>query len=261
MIRLFIILFCVLLVLFLVARVIGFIGGRIGDLPVWKTQTGTTLRIPFIIISVILIITVLVVVFSRMADRQSKAEKEFARSQGWPYTENHQDPQGGTKDLKTRLEKVCPKKYFDVGNSMTVESGRRNIFLFGCYFKDREWGHKQRHGFACLIESDRFGAMVSPVDIIGLGSFDTFGVPDQVNMADSEFARNFIVTAKDPAMVKSVLSESLQAILLEGRTKIHDYYEIVIGRHGAVIITWAYKSPEEYLALVDLVRRIESVFE
>ncbi len=261
MIRLFIILFCVLLFIFLVARVIGFIGERIGDLPIWKTQAWTTLRIPVIVISVILTITILVIIFSRIANKQSKAEKEFAQSQGWIYTESNNDPQGLTKALKDNLEKVCPNKYFDVGDNMTVESGRRNVFLFRCYFKDREWDHKRRHGFACLIESDRFGSMGSPVDIIGLGSFDPFGVSNQVDMGDSEFARNFIVTSKDSALARRVVSESLQAILLEGRMKIHDYYEIIIGPGGAVIITWAYKTSEEYLALVDLARRIESAFE
>ncbi len=261
MIRVFIVLICLALFMFLAARVIGIMGGRIGDLPVWKTQAWTTLKIPVIVIGVILTITVLVIIFSRMANKHSKAEKEFAQSQGWIYTESHRAPQGLIKDLKTRLEKVCPNKYFDVGDTMTVEFGRRNVFLFGCYFKDREWDHKRRHGFACLIESDQFSSMGLPVDIVGLGSFDTFGVSNQVDMGDSEFGRNFIVTSKDPALVKRVVSESLQAILLEGRMKIQDYYEIVIGPGGAVIITWAYKTLDEYLALVDLARRIESVLE
>ncbi len=261
MIRIVIILFCVLLLMVLVAMVIGLIGGRIDQFPIWKTQTWLTIRIPAIVISVILTIIILVVIFSRIANKQSKAEKEFAQSQGWIYTESSNDPQGRTKELKVALEKVCPQKYFDVGYSMTIESGKRNIFLFGCYFKDRDWGHKQRHGFACLIESHRFGPVGSQVDIIGLGSVDTFVVPNQVDMGNSEFARNFIVSSKDPAMAKKVVSESLQAILLEGRMKIHDYYEIIIGPAGAVIITWAYKTSDEFLALVDLARKIESVLE
>jgi hypothetical protein len=198
----FILLYCLLLCLFLAVAVFGFFGDRIWDLPIWKTKTWLTLRIPVIILSVILTITVLVIIFSRMANKQSKAEKEFALSQGWIYTESYRDPQGLTKDLKTRLEKVCPQKYFDVGNNMTVESERRNVILFGCYFKDRDWGRKQRHGFACLIESDRFGSVGSQVDIIGGGSFDTYGVSNQVDMGDSEFARNFIVTSKDPRLGK-----------------------------------------------------------
>src|SRR5512143_2500404 len=122
--KLFIILFCLLLFLSIIAMVIGFIGDRTDQFPIWKTQAWTTLRLPVIIISVILIITVLVIIFSRMADKQSKTEQEFALSQGWTYTESHRDPQRLTKDLQTRLEKVCPKKYFDVGDIMTVESGR-----------------------------------------------------------------------------------------------------------------------------------------
>ncbi len=261
MIKIFITLFIILFCLFLVVAVFTFFSDRIYDLPIWKTQTWTTLRIPVIVIGVILIITVLVIIFSRIANKQSKAEKEFAQLQGWVYTESYNDPQGLTKSIKDSLEKVCPEKYFDVGNNMTVESARRNIFLFGCYFKDRNWDHKRRHGFACLIESGRFVSVGSPVDIIGLGSVDTFGISNQVDMGDSEFARNFIVTSKDPALAKRIVSESLQAVLHEGRMKIHDYYEIIIGPGGAVIITWAYKTSEEYLALVDLARRIESVFE
>jgi len=245
----------------LVATVIGFLGDRILDFPIWKTQAWTTLKVPVIVITVILTIIILVIIFSRIANKHSKAEKEFAQSQGWIYGESYNDPQGLTKALKDGLEKVCPKKYFDVTYSMTIESGKRNLFLFGCYFKDRDWGHKQRHGFACLIESDRFGPVGSQVDIIGLGSVDTFVVPNQVDMGNSEFTRNFIVSSKDPAMAKKVVSESLQAILLEGRIKIHDYYEIIIGPAGAVIITWAYKTSDEFLALVDLARKIESVFE
>jgi hypothetical protein len=40
-----------------------------------------------------------------------------------------------------------------------------------------------------------------------------------------------------------------------------NYDEINIGPGGAVIITGAYKPFEEYLALVDLARRIESAFQ
>lgn len=261
MIRVFIVLICLAFFMFLVAGVLGLLAGHISDLPIFKTHTWHTVRIPVIVISIILTITVLVIIFSRMANKHSKAEKEFAESQGWSYIESYRDPQGRTEDLKPLLEKMFPEKYFDVGNNMTVESGRRNVFLFDCYFKDREWDHKRRHGFACLIESDQFSSMGLPVDIVGLGSFDTFGVSNQVDMGDSEFGRNFIVTSKDPALVKRVVSESLQAILLEGRMKIQDYYEIVIGPGGAVIITWAYKTLDEYLALVDLARRIESVLE
>ena len=78
MIRLFIILFLVLLFIFLVARVIGFIGGRIDQFPIWKTQTWLTLKVPVIVITVIVSITVLVVIISRISKKQERAEKQFA---------------------------------------------------------------------------------------------------------------------------------------------------------------------------------------
>jgi hypothetical protein len=80
-------------------------------------------------------------------------------------------------------------------------------------------------------------------------------------MGDSEFARNFIVTSKDSTMAKRVISEPLQAVLFESMRNSLNYDEINIGPGGAVIITGAYKPFEEYLALVDLARRIESAFQ
>jgi hypothetical protein len=261
MIKLFILLYFLLFFIFLLAAASGFLGDRISELPVWKTQTWRALKIPIIVVTVIVGIAVLLMFFSRIQKKQEGAEKVFAQSQGWIYTDTSNDPQGLTKALKDRLEKVCPEKYFDVRDNMTVESGRRSVFLFHCYFNARDWSRKQRHGFACLIESDRFGSMDSQVDIIGVGSFDTIGVSNQVDMGDSEFARQFTVASKAPALAKRVLSESLQAVLTEGRMKIHDYYEINIGPGGTVIITWAYKTFAEYLALVELAHRIESTFE
>jgi hypothetical protein len=261
MIRFFIILYCLLLCLFLVVAVLGFLGDRIGVLPIWKTQPWLTLKIPIIVITVIVGIILLVVILSRISKKQERAEKEFAQSQGWIYTESYNDPQGRTQELAGKLEKVCPEKKFDVRNNMAVESGKRNIFLFGCWYNVRDWGPKEHHGFACLIESDRFAAVGSQVDISGRGSIDELLLSNQVDMGDSEFARNFIVTSKNPASAKRVVMESLQAVLLESKMRPLDYYEINIGPGGAVIITGAYKTFEEYLALVDLARQIESVFE
>jgi hypothetical protein len=231
------------------------------DLPIWKTQTWLTIRIPAIVISVILVIVILVIFFSRMANKQSKAEKEFAQSQGWVYTESYNDPQGLTKALKARLEKVCPEKNFRFSNSMTVESGSRNVFLFGCWYRVRDWGPKENHGFACLIESDQFGSMGSQVDISGRNQMDSALLSNQVDMGDSEFSRSFIVTSKDPASAKKAVNESLQAILLESARVSLNYNEINIGSGGAIIITGAYAPFDDWLALVDLARRIESTFD
>ena len=144
---------------------------------------------------------------------------------------------------------------------MTVESGKRNIFLFNCWYNVRDWDPKEHLGFACLIGSDRFGSVDSQVDVSGRGSLDSLLLSNQVDMGDSEFARNFIVTSKDSTTAKRVISESLQAVLLESMSGPLDYNEINVGPGGAVIITGDSRLFEKYLPLVDLARRIESAFE
>lgn len=261
MIKLLILLGCLFFCLFLVAAIVGLLGERISEHPIWKTQPWLTLKIPIIVITVIVGLTVLVVIISQVSKKQERAEKEFARSQGWIYTESYSDPRGLTKELKGKLEKVCPEKDFDLNNSMTVESGRRSVFLFGCYYRVRDWGPKKNRGFACLIESDRFMPSGPQVEISGRGSLDGLLLSNQVDMGDSEFARKFIVTSKDPGSAKKVVNESLQAILLESIQGVLDYSEINIGPGGAVILTPADKPFEEWPALVDFAIRIESAFE
>lgn len=254
-------LYILLLGLFLGLAVFGFLSDRISDLPMWNTQTWLTLKIPVIVITILVGLTALVVFISRISKKLEKEEKRLAQSQGWIYAERYNDPQRLTEKLKARLEKVCPEKEFRWNGSMTVESGRRNVLLFDCWYRVRDWGPKENHGFACLIEAERFGSVSSQVDISGRSSIDGLLLSNQVEIGNPEFARNFIVTSKDPTSARRVVSESLQAVLLDSTRMPLDYREINIGPGGAVIIAGAYKSLEEWLALVDLARRIESTFE
>jgi hypothetical protein len=152
------------------------------------------MKIHIIVITIIVMLTVWVVIISRSSKKQERVEKEFAQPQGWIYTESYNDPQGMTQKLKAKLEKLCPEKEFKLNNSMTVESGRRNIYLFGCWYRIRDWGPKENQGFACLIESDRFGSVNSQVDISLRNQADGLLLSSQIDMGDSEFSRSFIVT-------------------------------------------------------------------
>jgi len=125
------------LCLFLGSVILGFFYDRIADHLIWKSQIWLTLKIPTIVFSIIAILTILVTRNSRSSKKQENAEKEFAQSQGWIYTESYSDPQGLTEELKARLEKVCSEKEFNILNNMTVETGRRNIILFSCWYRVR----------------------------------------------------------------------------------------------------------------------------
>jgi hypothetical protein len=197
------------------------------------------MKIPTIVFAGIIGFIVLIVLISRTSKKQERKERDFAQSQGWIYTESYNDPQGRTDQLKSRLEKVCPEKEFNVRNNMIVESGRPNVFLFDCWYRVRDWGPKENLGFACLIESDRLASVDSQVDITERNSVDGLLLSHQVDMGDTEFTRNFIVTSKNSASAKRVGSEPLQAVLLESRGQLSGFYEINIGPGGAVILTGA----------------------
>jgi hypothetical protein len=122
-------------------------------------------------------------------------------------------------------------------------------------------GQKERLGFACLLESDRFASVDSQVDITERHSVDGLLLSHQVKLGECEFSRNFIITSKTPDSAKRVVSEPLQAILLESKSQLLSYYEINIGPGGAVILTGGNKSFEQWLLLIDLAHRIEWVFE
>ncbi len=260
MLKLLIFVVCFFLLLILAVKVLVPLSERFDQLPIWKTQPWQTLKAPIIVITVIIGITILLVVAIRGEKKHEKAEKEFAQSQGWIYSE-YNDPQGCTKALADKLVKVCPETEINLQSSITVESGTHNIFLFRCRHRVRDWGPKTSEGFACLVESDRFGPVRTQVDITGRNSIDGLLLSNQVKMGNSEFAQSFIVTSKDPVSAKETVNGSLQTVLLDSEKRSLSYSEVSIGPGGAVIIAGAMTPTEEWLALVEFARQIESAFE
>ncbi len=258
--KLLIFIFCFLLLVTLVVKFLVPISERFDQLPIWKTEPWQTLKVPVIVLLVIMGIGLLLFVAIRGEKKHEKAEKEFAQSQGWIYSE-YNDAQGHIKELTGKLMNVCPEKEFDLNNSITVESGKRSIFLFRCRYRVRDWGPKKREGFACLIESDRFAPVRIQIDISERNSIDRLLLSNQVNMGDSEFTRNFIVTSKDPVSAKEAVNGSLQAVLLDSKRDSPSCHEVSIGPGGAVILAGTMTPIEEWIGLVDFARRIESAFE
>jgi hypothetical protein len=260
MLKLLIILFCLFLLLILVTQVLVGMSDRFEKLSIWKTESWAKLKVPIIVVTVIIGIAILLIVAIRGEKKHEKQEKEFARVQGWIYSE-YNDPERRTEELSGKLAKICPEKEFSLMNCMTVESGRRSIYLFRCRYRVRDWGPNKHDGFACLIESDRFGRVRKQVDISGRNSADGLLLSNQVDMGDSEFARTFIVTSKDPVSAVRTVSQSLQTVLVDSKRDSVYYSEVSIGPGGAFILAGTMTPIEEGLALVDLARRIESAFE
>ncbi len=261
MIKLIIIILCLFSLLIFGTRLLIFLYDRISVLSIWNAPVWLTYRTPITVITVVTTVILLVLIASQISKKRDRAEKQFAQAQGWIYTEVCRGAKSRIHDLHGRLEKVCPEKEFSLGNCMRVESGERDIFLFNCRYRVRDWGPKRSDGFGCLIESSRFQPVGFQVDISGRDSLDALLLSNQVNTGDSEFSRKFIVTSKHPATAVSVISAPLQAALLESTDRPFYYREIDIGPGGAIILTGDFKRFKEYLALVDLARQIESAFD
>lgn len=221
--------------------------------PRGSMQLETLLQVLF----VVGIFAVVLVYAIRWNRAHTKAETEFAQAQGWTYTLAHNDPHGLTKRIADSLERVAPERKFDLQSIMTVESGWRKVFLFrGRYrrmYRMREWERKDNPGSACLIQSNRFKSVGSHVEI----RWRHGGGTD-----DSEFARHFTVSSRDPAAAKEIVNESIQEVLLEHKkaplAESAEDLVIAIGPGGVVVSMWGRASSDQWLQLLDLCRRIES---
>lgn len=161
------------------------------------------------------------------------------------------------------LERVSPEKKYDLNTLMTVRHGEGNTFLFGCWYNERG-GNKFKLGSACLIESERLRRMSSQVDIVPRTGLDGVLLPRRVDMGDSEFARSYIVSAREPAEAHKAINESMRAMLVEYKNSpdFNSYnFEINLGPGGLVVLRWAQIPTEEWLPLLALARSIESTMK
>jgi hypothetical protein len=226
-----------------------------------NSQGSLPLETPLAIAFVVGIFVVAVVMAKRSSSKYTKAVQEFAQVQGWSYSDSLNDTQGITQGLNAKAEELFPEEKFDVRTIMTVESGRRSVFLFDGWYGYRGRG-KKHLGNGCVIESNRFRSVGSQVEINPRNRLDGILLSGQVDMGDSEFAQHFIVQSKDATSVKKIIGESMQAVLLEHmKAPLFNPVRIAIGTSGAVLLTGYHAEPERWLDLVDLARRIESTLE
>ena len=234
-----------------------FSGFSIWNSPIWKNW-----KIPLTIFAVILGLALLTTVASLSNKKNEKVEKEFALAQGWGYSAKNNDTAGVLSKISAILERVSPEKKYDVNTVMTVGSEKRAFFLFGCWYNERG-ASKYKLGSACLIESEQLRRMVTQVDIVPRTGMDSVLLSRQVDMGDSECARGYIVSAREPAEAHKVINESMKAMLVEYRNSpdFHGNFEIMLGPGGVVILRFAQILPEEWLSLLDLARHLESAMK
>jgi hypothetical protein len=214
-----------------------------------STQLGTVLTI----VGIAGVFIAAVIIASRSARKHEKAIREFAQAQGWSFSRND------TQEHAAQVEELFPEEKFNLAYIMTVESGSRKLFLFDGSYHHRERSSGAQLASVCLIESSRLRSVGSRVEIIVRTWTDAKLLPGQVDMGDSEFARNFIVLSKDAGSAKQILNQSLQAVLLAHRSKpLYNPVQIALGTGRAALLTGYIAEPERWQDLVDLGRQIES---
>jgi hypothetical protein len=236
-----------------------FLYEHLGGSAIWNSKTWQSVRIPAIVFTVIMGLALLVVTISLSNKKHERALKEFALAQGWGYSVRSNDPEGVIPKISAVLERLSPEIDFDVETVMTVRQGKGSIFLLGCSYSGRSTS-KPKPGSACLIESVRWRGMASQVNIVPRTTLDSALMLWQVDMGDSEFARNYIVSSRDSGEAIKAINESMKTMLVQ-YSNLPDFngnFEVALGSGGAVILRWARVSPEEWLPLLDMARHLES---
>jgi hypothetical protein len=260
------VLLAILIALFVLSAgsaVIVYVYDHFSGFSIWNSQIWKTWKIPVIVIAVVAGLALLTTAASLSSKKHERAEKEFALAQGWGYSAKNNDVEGAIPKITAVLERVSPEKKYDVNTVMTVRHEKGNLFLFSCWYNERGAG-KYKLGSACLIESDRLRGMNSQVDIVPRTGIDSALMFKQVDMGNSEFARNYIVSAQEPADAHKGINESMKAILVEYKNSpdFTSYnFEINLGPGGLVILRWAQIPTEEWLPLLDLARRLEPTMQ
>jgi hypothetical protein len=214
-----------------------------------STQLGTVLTI----LGIAAVFIAAVIIALRSGRKHERAIRELAQAQGWSFSGNV------TQEHTAQVEELFPEEKFNLAYIMIVETGTRKLFLFDGSYHHRAGRAAARPASVCLIESSRFRSVSSRVEIIARTWLDAKLLPGQVDMGDSEFARNFIVLSKDPATARHTLNDGLQAVLLAHWSKpLYNPVQIALGTGRAALLTGYVAEPERWHDLVDLGRQIES---
>ena len=238
--------------------VFAFLFDRISVFAIWNSQAWLKMKVPLIIFCVIGLLIALMGYMRHANSKKLQAAREYAQDQGWRFSEN--DTQG----LKTRVVKILwDLKNFDLYSIGTVETGKRNLYLFDCkylYIKDVDTD-SYAYGTACLIESNRFHSGGVSVDICKRDWTEKMQ-SDKVNMGESLFSRKFLVLSKDPVPAKEIVNDSIQAVMLNHlENPLFNPVSVYIGPGGTIVLTGHTVEHERLQDLIDLARRIEAAVE
>jgi hypothetical protein len=246
----------------LISIVVAFLQNHIGGLLIWNSPVWQKIKIPVIILAVVSGLALLIYANHRSQKTREREDRDFALSRGWGYAVNTNDPEGQIAELERKIARVCLSKQYQVSSLMTIDDRNTKITLFDCVYSSRGGGRSNPHvGSACFIESDRLSHLSSQVEVVPRTGLDGALIMKQVNMGDTEFSRNYVVSSKNPEEALKVLEVAVQAALLEQKKMVSSIVhnmEIVFGPGGVVILLYRWPLPHERLALVEMARGLDA---
>jgi hypothetical protein len=237
--------------------VFAFFFDRISVFEIWRSPVWLKIKVPLIIFCVIGLLIALMAYIRHERSKDMQAAREYAQNQGWHFSQN--DTQG----LKARVEKILwDLKNFDLYSIRTVETGKRNLYLFDCtYMYHKEIDTDNTYGIACFIESNRFRSGGVSLDISRRDWAEVM-LSDKVDMGESLFTQKFLVMSRNPVPAKEIVNYSIQAIMLDHLEKpLFNPVSVYIGPGGSVVLTGGTGEHERLQDLIDLARRIEAAVE
>jgi hypothetical protein len=227
---------------------------RISTFELWNSQVWLRLKVPLIVLGVIGFLAAVIAFIRYQGQRELKVAQDYAHTQGWGFS---RDASEGFMD---DVSKILSEYKFNLYYIRTVETGRRNLYLFNLCYNSREASGRKNwiYGTACLVQSDRFNSIVASVEI-DVRDWTEVMFSDKVEMGESPFTQNFLVQSKDPGSAKSVVNKAIQATLMEHFSNPRTYpVNVIIGPRGLVVLTGRTAEPQRLHEILELARKLES---
>jgi hypothetical protein len=247
----FVIVFCIFC-LHLGASVFVFLAERISAFEIWNSPIWLRFKTTLIVVGVICFLAA-VIAYSRYGERKEmKIAEDYAQTQGWGFSRDD------TEGLTAKVAEILSDLKFHMYHFRTVETGRRNLYLFDCSYRNRDSRKSDYHGTACLVRSNRFRSAKVPVEVSSRDWTEVM-ISDKVDMGESPFAQQFLVQSKDPDAAKRVINEPIQAILLEHMNNpVSNGVSVIIGPGGAVVLTGHTAEHDQLQDVLELARKLEA---
>ena len=242
-------LFC----LMAVGAVAGFFSDRLGVLSLWHSPLWLRYKTPIIVVGVIIGLVTLVALIRYQGIREEQRVREYAEKQGWGFS--REVPQ----EISATVSNIVSDLEIDLHFARRAGTGSRQIWLFDCSYRNKEASARKSYtyGIACLIRSNRFQSIETPVTI-EFRDWTEIMSSDKVGMGQSPFAEKFLVLSRDAETARRVVNEPIQSVMLQyladedtGRVSV------TLGNREAVLLAGRVSEQEQLQELIELARRIE----